>query len=79
MKKRGFEIVTAYQKEEINLPKRATTHAAGYDFEAAADVVIPSIWKQLFSRVNGDNSKTKKRFRGLLERLAICKYSSSPI
>ncbi len=25
--------------------KRATHHAAGYDFEAAADIIIPSIWK----------------------------------
>lgn len=40
---RGFEKVTTF--EEINLPKRATKAAAGYDFEAASDVVIPSIWK----------------------------------
>lgn len=40
---RGFEKVTTFA--EVNLPKRATTQAAGYDFEAATDVVIPSIWK----------------------------------
>ena len=91
MKKRGFEIVTAYQKEEINLTKRATTHAAGYDFEAAADVVIPSIWKQLFSRVNGDNSKTEKQLKPILvptgikadmgedEYLQIANRSSNPL
>lgn len=45
MKKRGFEVVSAYEKEEIQLPIRATKHAAGYDFEAAADMVIPSIWR----------------------------------
>ena len=43
MKIRGFEKVSTF--EDINLPKRATTHAAGYDFEAAGDVVIPSIFK----------------------------------
>lgn len=43
-RKRGFEKVSTF--EGINLPKRATTSAAGYDFEAAETVVIPSIWKQ---------------------------------
>ena len=43
MKIRGFEKVSTF--EDINLPKRATTHAAGYDFEAAEDVVISSIFK----------------------------------
>lgn len=43
--KRGFEVVKAYESEEINLPQRATEHAAGYDFEAADDTVVPSIWK----------------------------------
>ncbi len=42
-KVRGFEKVTTFK--EINLPKRATKSAAGYDFEAAEDILIPSIWK----------------------------------
>ena len=45
MKKRGFEKVTTFD-ESINLPVRATKGAAGYDFEAAEDIVIPTIWKQ---------------------------------
>lgn len=45
MKKRGFEIIKKYEQEGLNLPIRATHQAAGYDFEAAADTVIPSIWK----------------------------------
>ncbi|WP_368250444.1 dUTP diphosphatase [Enterococcus sp. 2201sp1_2201st1_B8_2201SCRN_220225] len=44
MKKRGFEVVTTFQDKNIQLPVRATRQAAGYDFEAAADMVIPSIW-----------------------------------
>ena len=47
MKKRGFEVTTAYQDKAINLPKRATKNAAGYDFEAAEDIVIPAVWKQI--------------------------------
>lgn len=45
MKKRGFEVVTTFQDKNIQLPVRATRQAAGYDFEAATDIVIPSIWR----------------------------------
>ena len=40
MRNRGFEIAAGYENMEINLPKRATTNAAGYDIEAAEDVVL---------------------------------------
>lgn len=45
MKQRGFEVLSMYQEKDIQLPKRATKGAAGYDFEAAETVVIPSIWQ----------------------------------
>ena len=38
---RGFEVVSTYSPDKINLPKRATEGSAGYDFESAEDVVIP--------------------------------------
>ena len=38
---RGFEIITDYQDKEINLPLRKTSGAAGYDIEAAEDIIIP--------------------------------------
>ena len=41
MRKRGFEVISTYAQQKIQLPQRATHHAAGYDFEAADDVVIP--------------------------------------
>lgn len=44
-KVRGFEVISKYENEGINLPVRATMNAAGYDFEAAEDVVIPSFIK----------------------------------
>lgn len=37
-----FEVIEKYKDQNINLPVRATAHAAGYDFEAAEDIVIPS-------------------------------------
>jgi dUTP pyrophosphatase len=46
-RKRGFEVVTDYQEKEIKIPFRATYHAAGYDFEAAQDCLVPCIWKAL--------------------------------
>ena len=41
MKKRGFEVVSEYKDKGINLPERKTKNSAGYDIEAAEDVVIP--------------------------------------
>lgn len=46
-KKRGFEIVSTFKDCVTTIPERATAQAAGYDFAAAKDVVIPSIWKQI--------------------------------
>lgn len=37
MKIRGFEAVTGF---DVNLPQRATTHAAGYDLESIEEIVI---------------------------------------
>ncbi|QGV05000.1 dUTP diphosphatase [Lactobacillus acetotolerans] len=51
VKTRGFEIVSKYKNNNINLPKRQTIASAGYDFEAAKDVVIPSIWRLNFVRI----------------------------
>jgi len=45
MKTRGFEIAKEFEQANINLPQRSTAHSAGYDFECAEDVEIPSIWQ----------------------------------
>lgn len=42
MKVRGFEIVKGYEDKDIHLPVRSTKYSAGYDVEAAEDVVLPS-------------------------------------
>ena len=42
---RGFEIAKGFEKSEINLPIRKTKHSAGYDIEAAEDIVVPSFKK----------------------------------
>ncbi|MGT2929975.1 dUTP diphosphatase [Streptococcus dentasini] len=38
---RGFELISQYTDEKL-LPKRATTHAAGYDLKVAETVEIPA-------------------------------------
>lgn len=50
-KTRGFEIVSKYQNKNITLPKRQTLASAGYDLEAAEDIIIPSIWRLNFVRI----------------------------
>ena len=42
---RGFEIAKGWEDKEINLPVRKTKFAAGYDIEAAEDIVVPSFKK----------------------------------
>lgn len=40
MKQRGFEIVTKYKNQNIELPKRKTSGSAGYDFSSAIFVEL---------------------------------------
>lgn len=44
---RGFEIVKEYKDKNINLPIRKTKYSAGYDIEAAEDIIIPTFKKVL--------------------------------
>lgn len=44
-KVRGFEIAKGFENSNINLPIRKTKYSAGYDIEAAEDVIIPSFKK----------------------------------
>lgn len=42
---RGFEVAKGFEDRNINLPIRKTKYSAGYDIEAAEDVIIPSFKK----------------------------------
>lgn len=44
-KLRGFEIAKGFENKGINLPVRKTKYSAGYDIEAAEDIIIPSFKK----------------------------------
>ena len=41
MKNRGFEVVKGYEDKNINIPVRSTSNSAGYDIEAAEDIILP--------------------------------------
>lgn len=74
MKKRGFEVITAYQDKGIHLPQRATKNAAGYDFEAAEDVVIPAIWKQIIQHFTKGSDVSEKIVKPVLVPTGIKAY-----
>ena len=40
MQTRGFEVVSAYADQNIQLPVRKTAGSAGYDLAAARDIVL---------------------------------------
>lgn len=40
MRLRGFEIAKGYEDKDIHMPVRETKNSAGYDVEAASDIVI---------------------------------------
>ena len=38
---RGFEVAKGFEDKNINLPERKTKFSAGYDIEAAEDIIVP--------------------------------------
>ena len=42
---RGFKVAKGFEDKNINLPIRKTKYSAGYDIEAAEDIVVPSFKK----------------------------------
>ena len=46
-RQRGFEVISRYKDQQIQLPVRSTHFSAGYDIEAAERTVIPSLPRQL--------------------------------
>ncbi len=42
---RGFEVAKGFEDCNINIPVRKTKYSAGYDMDAAEDVIVPSFKK----------------------------------
>lgn len=47
---RRFAVAKGWEDKNISLPQRSTEFSAGYDIEAAEDVIVPSIWKMFLHR-----------------------------
>lgn len=74
-KVRGFEIAKGFENAGINMPIRKTKYSAGYDIEAAEDVIIPSFKKGM----NPTLVKTGlKAYMQGDEYLKLCNRSSNP-
>ncbi len=72
---RGFEVAKGFENTGINIPVRKTKYSAGYDIEAAEDVVIPSFKKGM----NPTLVKTGlKAYMQEDEYLKLCNRSSNP-
>lgn len=80
MKNRGFEVCNGFQNTNINLPKRSTAHSAGYDFECAETVLIPSMWHKDVEQIKPVLIKTGvKAYMPCDEALFIYNRSGNPI
>lgn len=55
---RGFEICKGYENQGIELPVRQTKCSVGYDIKSAHDVVIPSLWKNVYELIKSQFSKS---------------------
>lgn len=82
MKQRGFEIISKYQEEGLSVPQRATKGAAGYDFQAAETVVVPSLWKLQQAGENPKPILVKTGIKAYMpdsEYLELVSRSSNPL
>lgn len=64
---RGFEVAKGYENASIELPIRTTRTSAGFDFEAAQDIVVPPLWKMILQSsresYNRDDTRITDRLR----------------
>ena len=87
MRNRGFEVCSKYINSELTAPIRKTKYSVGYDFYSATDIVIPSIWKNVFKLFKGNKEEIKptliptgyKAYFNEDEVLILANKSSFPI
>ena len=72
---RGFEIAKGFEDKNINLPERKTKYSAGYDVEAAEDIIIPSFKKGMKPTLVKTGIKA---YMGDNEYLMLANRSSNP-
>ena len=65
-----FEKISSYKGKEFPMPVRQTKLSAGYDFAVVEDIVIPSIYAQIFKMLKGHISDP-----GFIDRLTDLKLT----
>ena len=58
-----FEIISKYADAGLNLPVRKTAKSAGYDFEVAEDIVIPSYESSMEQLWAAQDAELDARFK----------------
>lgn len=59
-----FEIVSKYADAGLSLPERKTAKSAGYDFEVAEDIIIPSYESSMEQLWAVQDAELDARFKG---------------
>lgn len=79
---RKFEVAKGFEEQGINIPVRSTKNSAGYDFEAAEDIIIVPIWRTLIHSLNVKPQLVKTGIKAQMEQdeaLFLYNRSSNPI
>ena len=71
-----FEIVSKYADAGLSLPERKTQASAGYDFQVAEDITIPSYFNLMRVLKQYGESETEWEYRGNLLTLTSPEYKS---
>ena len=72
-----FEKVKRFADVDFNLPIRKTSGAAGYDFEVAEDIIIPSFMQLTTSMINTAHSNPFTETQTLTSIAALTKSTDS--
>ena len=71
-----FEIVSEYADAGLNLPERKTRASAGYDFQIAEDIVIPSYFNLMRVLKQWDENDNEQNYSSSLLTLTSHEYKS---
>ena len=74
--KMEFKKVSRFADADFNLPVRKTKKSAGYDFEVAEDIIVPSFMQQTASMINTAHSNPFTETQTLAGMAALTKSTN---
>ena len=72
----NFEIISKYADADLNLPERKTAASAGYDFQVAEDIVIPSYFNLMRVLKQYEESESECGYQSDLLTLTSHEYKT---